>query len=264
MDTELQSAENQLEKISDRLLILRRSLYLTQRALADKVGFARAYISEIETGGKNVSKSTIYAYVENLNVNKEWLETGKGEMFNKTKEEKLVSNATSIGQIFQPENESPYVDLGNGQFLMIVPLIPIKASAGYRENFQDENYISAHYDKHYFPVTKQYRGKYFAFVVDGSSMDDGTSEAIIEASTVTGREIQKKHWVNKFHLNSFRDYVIVHRDVILVKRIIEHNTEQGTILCNSLNPDKKKYPDFELNLDECLQILNIVNVTQPR
>jgi len=195
-----------------------------------------------------------------VDINADWLLTGVGEMLKAN----IQSNATAIGEIEHPSDGSPYVKLGDNQFLMIVPLIPIKASAGYRENFQDENYVDTHYDKHYFPVTRQYRGKYFAFVVDGDSMDDGTSEAIIEGSTVTAREIKREHWRNRFHLNSFKDYVIVHRDVILVKRIIEHDTESGTILCHSLNDNKKRHPDFVLNLDECLQILNIVNVTQPR
>ncbi|QTE35991.1 hypothetical protein J3L18_23035 [Mucilaginibacter gossypii] len=177
--------------------------------------------------------------------------------------------AIALGELKIEGNESPYIDMGNGQFLMVVPLIPIRASAGYREHFQDESYIDSHYDKHYFPVTRQYRGKYFAFVVDGDSMENWTSEemarqSISEGATVTGRDIPKQHWVNKFHLKSFQDYVIVHKDTILVKRIINHDTINGIITCNSLNPDKIRHPDFDLDLNDCLQILNIVNVTQAR
>lgn len=175
---------------------------------------------------------------------------------------KPKSNAVSMGEIQINEEESPYIDLGNGQLLMIVPLIPIKASASYREHYQDTHFINDNFDKHYFPVTRQYRGRYFAFVVDGDSMDDGTKEAIEEGSTVTGREIQKIHWRNKFHLHSFKDYVIVHNDAIFVKRIINHDTVNGIITCHSLNPDKIKHADFDLKLDDCLQILNIVNVTR--
>lgn len=174
------------------------------------------------------------------------------------------SNAIKIGEMHFPEDESPYIDLGNDQFLMVVPKIPIRASMGYREHYQDEQYIEENYEKHYFPVTRQYRGKYYAFVADGESMDDGTSEAIIEGSTVTARDIKKDLWKSKFHLHSFKDFVIVMPDAILIKRIIEHNVEEGYIVCHSLNPDKRKFGDFTLHLDECLQIMNIVNVTQPR
>lgn len=230
--------------------------------LERRSGLSNGYVNSIRNSISDSKLEQISkAFPE---INPVWIKMNVGEMLKSGDKYKPVTNAVAIGEITYSEEASPYIDLGNNQFLMVVPLIPIKASAGYRENFQDENYINTHYDKHYFPVTRQYRGKYFAFVTEGPSMDDGTSEAIIEGSTVTGRDIQKQHWVNKFHMGSFKDYVIVHRDVILVKRIIDHNTEKGTILCNSLNPDKRKYPDFEINLDECLQILNIVNVTQPR
>lgn len=258
-----QLPENEIEKIK-RLKLIREELGLNQQEMANKLGLKRPNLSAIENFKENrtVPNGTGYILETEYKVNRKWFETGIGERYKTTVD--IKPNAVAIGEIQTSENESPYIELSNNQFLMVVPLIPIRASAGYRDNFQDENYINTHYDKHYFPVTRQYRGRYFAFVVDGNSMDNGTSEAIIEGSTVTAREIQKQHWRNRFHLNSFKDYVIVHRDVILVKRIIEHDTANGTILCHSLNPDKQKHGDFELNLDECLQILNIVNVTQPR
>lgn len=174
-------------------------------------------------------------------------------------------NAFKIGEIAGDEENSPFIDIGNGQYIMVVPIVPIKAQAGYIQNYNDEQYIAENFtEKHTFSVSRVYRGRYMAFIVDGDSMDDGTSGAIIEGSTVTGREIQKHHWHNKFHINRYKDYVIVHHDGIFVKRIIEHDTTNGTIICHSLNPDKNLYADFELNLDECLQIFNVVNVTQTR
>ncbi|MGZ3753621.1 MAG: S24 family peptidase [Mucilaginibacter sp.] len=252
-----------MEKIIDRVYKYLDYQGIPPTRFEKEIGLSNGYLNTQKKREADLGESVIKKIVDNsLDLNLDWLMTGKGQML---KSKSLPpSNAMAIGELKISEEESPYIDLGNGQFLMVVPLIPIKASAGYRENFQDENYINTHYDKHYFPVTRQYRGKYFAFVVDGPSMDNGTSEAIIEGSTVTGRDIQKQHWVNKFHLKSFQDYIIVHKDVILVKRIIEHDTENGTILCHSLNPDKNKHPDFTIQLDECLQILNIVNVTQPR
>lgn len=78
-------AENQQEKIHDRILLVRKALNLKQLELSKIVGFSRAYISEIESGKKNVSKSTQVEYEEKLNVNRKWLETGEGEMFLKQK-----------------------------------------------------------------------------------------------------------------------------------------------------------------------------------
>lgn len=173
------------------------------------------------------------------------------------------SNAYSVGSIQHSDTDSPFVDLGNGQYIMIVPLVQDYAYAGYLAGYQDEEYIEE-LPKHSFVVNKQHRGKYMAFQVIGDSMSNGTEESITEGSTVTGREIQRHLWSSRFHIHRFKDYVIVHKEGILIKRIIKHDVDEGVITCRSLNPDKDAYPDFDLNLDDCSQIFNIVNVTQIR
>jgi hypothetical protein len=147
---------------------------------------------------------------------------------------------------------------------MIVELVPVKAQAGYIEHYSDELYLKDNFDKHSFVVSKMYRGKYRAFIVEGDSMNNGTDESIKEGYIVTGRVIQRHYWKSKFHIHKYQDYVIVHKDGIFTKRITSHDVEKGIITCHSLNPDKDRYPDFELNLDECLQVFNIVSITQPR
>lgn len=176
------------------------------------------------------------------------------------------SNALEIGEIKGYEESSPFIDIGGGQYIMVVPLVPIKAQASYVAHYDDERFINENFtQKHAFPVSRVYRGKYMAFIVDGESMDNGVAgEAIPEGYTVTGREIQKHHWMNKFHIHRYKDYIIVHKDGIFIKQITKHDTENGIITCHSLNPDKDQYFDFDLNLDECYQIFNVVNVTQTK
>lgn len=173
------------------------------------------------------------------------------------------SNGYSIGQMQQQDGDSPFIDLGNGQYIMIVPLVQDYAYAGYLAGYQDNEYLDE-LPKHSFVVNKQHRGHYMAFQVIGDSMSNGTDESITEGSTVTGREIQRHLWNSRFHIHRFKDYVIVHKEGILIKRIIKHDVDTGIITCQSLNPDREWYPDFDLNLDDCSQIFNIVNVTQIR
>jgi hypothetical protein len=173
-------------------------------------------------------------------------------------------NAYSIGQLQQADgSDSPFIDLGNGQYIMIVPLVQDYAYAGYLSGYQDNEYLDE-LPKHSFVVNKQHKGHYMAFQVIGDSMSNGTYESITEGSTVTGREIQRHLWNSRFHIHRFKDYVIVHKEGILIKRISKHDVETGVITCQSLNPDKESYPDFDLNLDDCSQMFNIVNVTQIR
>jgi hypothetical protein len=173
-------------------------------------------------------------------------------------------NGYAIGNLQHPQGgDSPFIDLGNGQYIMIVPLVQDYAYAGYLSGYQDEEYLEE-LPKHSFAVNKQHRGNYMAFQVIGESMSNGTEESITEGSTVTGREIQRHLWNSRFHIHRFKDYVIVHKEGILIKRIIKHDVDTGVITCQSLNPNKDAYPDFDLSLDDCSQIFNIVNVTQIR
>jgi len=267
--------DNQQNKIQLRFKAIRKHFEIGQVEFAKKSGLTQSQVSEIEGGKRNITPAISILLEDNLNIDRKWLETGVGDMFKSNalnepaveyKTNKPQSNAILIGEINDPDDESPYYDLGNGQFIMVVPIVPIKAQAGYIKHYYDEQYISENFtQKHSFAVSRVYRGKYMAFINEGHSMDNGVAgEAILEGSTVTGREIQKVHWRNKFHIHRYKDYVIVHQDGIFTKRITHHDTEKGIITCHSLNPDKELYPDFDLNLDECLQILNIVNVTDPR
>lgn len=174
-----------------------------------------------------------------------------------------INNGQFVAEIQQHNDDSPFIDLGNGQYIMIVPLVQDYAFAGYLSGYQDAEYIED-LPKHSFVVSKQHKGKYMAFQVIGESMSNGTDESIKEGSTVTGREIQKHLWSNRFHIHRFKDYIIVHKEGILIKRISKHDFEAGIITCQSLNPDKETYPDFDLPLDDCSQIFNIVNVSQVR
>jgi len=255
---------------------LREQSNLTQKQLSDITGIPQGTISRFEASKDEIKKVSTLKVFEEFFKNVE-LDIQSGVKVshssneaadnNKTVTKKLPqSNAVEIGEIQDGEDSSPFIDIGGGQYIMVVPLIPIRAQASYVEHYDDERYINENFtQKHSFAVSRVYRGKYMAFIVDGESMDNGVAgEAIPEGYTVTGREIQQHHWRNKFHIHRYRDYIIVHKDGIFVKQIIKHDTENGIITCHSLNPDKDQYFDFDLNLDECYQIFNVVNVTQTK
>lgn len=234
---------------------LRAKRKLSQDKLAEISGLSQPMISRIEATDDEIDSQSINSILSKIfNI-----EDKRGN--NSTKNPK--PNGIQIGELTEIEESSPFFDMGNGQYTMIVPIVPIKAQAGYIQHYNDEQYINEHFtEKHSFPVSRVYRGRYMAFIVDGDSMDNGVAgEAIPEGYTITGREIQKHLWKSKFHIHRYKDYIVVHQDGIYVKRITKHDTENGIITCHSLNPD---YEDFDLMLDECLQIFNVVNVTQTR
>lgn len=238
----------------DLYLKLKGIAFTNNTQLADELGYrTNSSITEIIKGRQNIDPEKLIVFKEKY---RKFMPDAKANSV-------MSSNGFMIGEIQQNDTDSPFIDLGTGQFIMIVPLVQDYAYAGYLSGYQDKEYIEE-LPKHSFVVNKQHKGKYVAFQVIGDSMSDGTDESITEGSTVTGREIQRHLWSSRFHIHRFKDYVIVHKEGILIKRIIKHDVDTGVITCLSLNPDKEAYPDFDLNLDDCSQIFNIVNVTQIR
>lgn len=69
------------------------------------------------------------------------------------------------------------------------------------------------------------------------------------------------YWIqSKLHIRKW-DFVIVHEDGILIKRIIDHDTHNHTITVHSLNTF---YPDKVIDLVEVRQIFNVVELQRPR
>ena len=69
--------------MNNRIKELRKQLGLTQQEFADRLKLKRNTIATYEMGKATPSNRTISDICEAYNVNREWLETGKGDMFQK-------------------------------------------------------------------------------------------------------------------------------------------------------------------------------------
>lgn len=67
--------------MNKRLKEIRKSLNMTQKEMGKVLGIANTSVSEIEKGNAILTERNQNLLCEKLNVNKEWLETGIGEMF---------------------------------------------------------------------------------------------------------------------------------------------------------------------------------------
>ena len=78
--------------MNERIKKLRKSLGLTQQALADKLKIKRNTIAKYETGRGEPIDAVIALICREFHVNERWLRTGEGEMFiDITKEEEIAS-----------------------------------------------------------------------------------------------------------------------------------------------------------------------------
>ena len=135
-----------------------------------------------------------------------------------------------------------------------VPVVSSYAHAGYLFGFVAPEYMEALPTIDFTPEHEMH-GNYVTFEVRGDSMDDGSKEGYIDGELVICREIGRHLWQDsKLHINR-RDFVIVAREGILIKRITEHDVAAHTITIHSLNPE---YPDRTLDLSDVMQIFSVI------
>lgn len=156
--------------------------------------------------------------------------------------------------------------IGNNEFIftssvnvMFVPLVEEDDKAEFLTHFDDQFFKSG-LRKHALLVDKIPKGFHIAFRITDGSMDDGSSESYREGDIVTGREITRELWGSRFHITTQKDYVIVHKEGVLIRTITEHLPEKENIICKSRNADKAQFPDVEISFNDVNMILSIVNL----
>ncbi len=148
----------------------------------------------------------------------------------------------------------------DGHILMYVPLVNQYAYAGYLRGYGDEEFLEG-LPKVPWLVDKEYKGTYMTFEVRGDSMDDGSVDSYLEGDKVLGRQIAPHLWQSKLHIKKW-DFILVHKtEGIMIKKITEHNIQNGTLKLHSLNP---LYEDFTANLKDIVEIYNVVQVARKK
>ena len=130
-----------------------------------------------------------------------------------------------------------------------VPLVPKMAYESYFNGYADDVYISS---LPTIPIVKEDKEKYVAFEVSGDSMDDGSSRAYQNGDIVICKvcpDYMVKN--NGLHIDG-KEYIIVYKKGILLKRIIDLDMNDGKLILRSFNPT---YRDLELDLADVKQLL---------
>jgi phage repressor protein C with HTH and peptisase S24 domain len=219
-------------------------LNLKAPTFAESIGVKYQRIFDLQKGKvKKISSSLANDIISKYGqFNLTWLLTGEGEMLNTPN---------------QPSDEASPID---EPIILRVPLVSQYAQAGYLCGYADAAYMATLPTIPYI-VDHEAQGHYVAFEVKGDSMNDGTEDAILEGDRLLCREIMPHLWADsKLHIRKW-DFVIVHTEGILVKRIINHDVENHTITIHSLN---SMYPDKVINLSDVKQIFNVIELQRPR
>lgn len=211
-----------------------------QDKFAQHANLSRGFANNVGDSIRQSSLEKIRIAFPELNTL--WLTTGIGEMLN---------------TINHSNNEASLID---EPIILRVPLVSQYAQAGYLCGYADESYMASLPTIPYI-VDHEAQGHYVAFEVKGDSMNDGTEDSLLEGDRLLCREIMPHLWAeSKLHIRKW-DFVIIHTEGILVKRIIDHNVENHTITIHSLN---SLYPDRVINLSDVKQIFNVIELQRPR
>ena len=91
--------------VNERLKTLRHTLNLSQKEFAKRIFISTSHFTCLETGHRNIKDIILDSISKTYNANKEWLLTGKGEMFDAeppdVKLEELVGVFKGLNGYFQ-------------------------------------------------------------------------------------------------------------------------------------------------------------------
>ncbi len=224
-------------KISELIRSLRLKKNLTMEQLGQLVGVDKSQVSNWESGKRNPGITNLHKLTEVL-----------GHDF--------VNLANTV-----QENENNAQAVGKGEAIFIthhnvmwVPLVTQYAYAGYLSSYQNHTYMEE-LEKIPFFTDHLGKGNYLAFEVRGDSMDDGSRDSIVSGDRLLCREVNSDYWRSKLHLNKWT-FVIVHKtEGIIIKKITDHDIENGVITIHSLNSE---YPDQQIELNDVKQLFNVI------
>lgn len=246
--------------VNERIKQLLQKKGISANALSKAIGMPQVTVNNYVLGRRKVSFELIEKIaVTYPDVNRAWLLTGEGEML-------MHSDVTPVP--LDDEPATPYTENSNGirflkqgdQLMIEVPLVQHNALGS-----PEDEYAALLTDREggevrLFPVEKVHHGKYFAFEVDGDSMDDGTRRSFGRGDIVLVRELDRDDWAPQLHIRDWPYWVVCWGNNVRLKQITQQTGD--TITLHSINPSPE-YTDFTLKLPDIHRLFNVIRL-QPK
>lgn len=232
-----------------RLAEFIRYLGITTKSFEERCRLYNGFVNSKKT--KSISGKNLENILgEFPNLNRIWLLTGEGEMLTNDVHQVPIEPATE--PYTTNSHGVRYMKREDGKLIIQVPIVPYYALASPDDEFLPERFGA---DTTTFEVDKIGRGKYYAFEVDGDSMDDGTRDSFQRGDIVLVRELDKDDWMPHLHISCWRFWVVCWGNNVRLKEII--GQEGAVITLHSLNPSPE-YCDFSLDLSQVSRLFNVI------
>lgn len=98
--------------VNERIKLLRTDLNLTQQQFSDLIGITSTQLSRIENGNSAPQNATIKGILENIEVSKDWLLDGKGEL------KAQVKSNNKFADVNSPWKEEAYLEVKSKNALL--------------------------------------------------------------------------------------------------------------------------------------------------
>jgi transcriptional regulator with XRE-family HTH domain len=91
-----------VSSINNRIRAVRQALKISQREFCKGIYLSHSFFAQIESGTKNANERIYELIAAKYNVNKQWLITGKGEMFSAPPPDMELNQLIEIFQELDP------------------------------------------------------------------------------------------------------------------------------------------------------------------
>lgn len=224
---------------------LRRKNNISQSQLGKEIGVSLRTIQLYERKDANIP-------IKNL--------TKIAEYFGLTIAELYMHEVNDMGEAYtkrQPftKHGSVFYPLEHGKYLVMAPLVMVEWHQKYIQSLEKDSLVNPFQGG--FIIDFLTDEPHRIFEVSGDSMNDNSAAAIPNKSYVLGLEIKKEFLTRKNETLWNQSYILVCADRIICKRLTGYDKKKKAILCHNLNTSPE-FQDFELPLDDVLQVFKIV------
>jgi len=217
-----------------KLIEIRRSLGLNQEGFGRKIGYSREVVSKVENGKMEPSKWFVEAVLKFQNDNNFSQSGHDVKILGKFSHESKKINQPFYKQIQTLKNfPSEY----------LVPLVGIKAQAGYVKGFEQTDFIET-LEKYSLPPGVNPKGlEWSYFEVDGDSMEPTLSAGDVLLTSLLPHE----DWNE---IKNFCVYVILTDEQLLVKRVYRKNEKEWILISDNAETN----PQVSIELSRIKQV----------
>jgi phage repressor protein C with HTH and peptisase S24 domain len=217
-----------------KLMEIRRSLGLNQEEFGRKIGYSREVVSKVENGKMDPSRwfvEAVQAFQNDANL--QGPNPGVKNLDNNSQKQKKLAEP-----FYRHINT-----LKNRPSECLVPLVGIKAQAGYVRGFEQTDFIDT-LEKYSLPPGVNPKGlEWSYFEVDGDSMEPTLSSGDILLTSLLPHE----DWND---VKNFSVYVILTEEQLLVKRVYPKNEKEWVLISDNTEEN----PQVSIDLAKVKQV----------